>query len=142
MLHVTLASGLSLPFWRTTALVISGLLAALAGTIYGGLYAIVNYDDVLKPNWSILAIAAAVIGGVDSTLGSIIGAALIVLANTFFSGTFGAGYNQIAYGVLLILVLLFMPGGLISPFRVMINKVLRKLGQNKSKPEAYYAGSE
>jgi branched-chain amino acid transport system permease protein len=139
--HVTLASGLNLSFWRTTALVISGLIAALTGILYGGLYGIINYDDVLKPNWSILAIAAAVIGGVDSTLGSIIGAAAIVLANQFFSGTFGAGYNQIAYGVLLILVLLFMPGGLMTPIRLAVNKISRLI-QSKRKPGAYYAETE
>jgi branched-chain amino acid transport system permease protein len=111
-----LAAASGIPVVRTRVLVftVSGVLVGAGGALYGGLYGYVVPTDVFTVNWSVLPLAAAILGGMDTTLGPVVGALLIraleELARVFVGG---AGY-QVVYGAVIIVFVLAMPAGLVG----------------------------
>ena len=60
----------------------------------------------------ILEFAAIMVGGLGSLVGSVVGAVVITAAPEFFHGL--PGYQELLFGILIILVILFLPRGLAS----------------------------
>ncbi|MCL6443173.1 MAG: branched-chain amino acid ABC transporter permease, partial [Alicyclobacillus sp.] len=110
--NIVQCSGRNLTLWRVAALMLSWSIAVGTGVMYAHLYGYINADDVLQLSWSVAALAAAIIGGVDSSLGSVLGALMIALLNTYAAASGLAGLDQVIYGALLVLVLLTLRGGL------------------------------
>ena len=111
------ASGVPVVRTRVAVFTVSGILAGMAGACYGGLYGYVVPTDVFTLNWSVLPLAIVILGGMDTTLGPILGAFLIraleELARTYIGGV---GY-QVVYGGVIILFVLVMPGGIMGLVR-------------------------
>ncbi|MFC7616162.1 branched-chain amino acid ABC transporter permease [Actinokineospora soli] len=99
--------------------VIGAALAGLAGTLYGT--HLVAVDTELGFMYGIFAFTAAVLGGIGSIKGAVIGGFVIGLIKTL-SGQYlpgGIAYDLVWIFVLLILVLVFRPQGLFGePERV------------------------
>lgn len=110
----TAAEGLGVPAFRLKlmAFVLSGALAALGGGIAGYLATEVQPAQVFDLTLLIQVIVAAVLGGIATTWGPVIGAAFVVLI-TQLSASF-ATIDVMIYAVLVILVVLVDPGGLVS----------------------------
>ncbi|GEM_PF-224960 len=90
--------------------VISGVVAAIAGIFFGMKYAIYPSMGTVSTK----AFIASVIGGLGNLEGAVIGGIILGLLETFVSGYISSTYRDLfSYG-LLILVLLFMPGGLLA----------------------------
>jgi branched-chain amino acid transport system permease protein len=68
----------------------------------------------------------AIIGGLGTVAGPVLGAVLLKLSSEVFRNEF-AQANLLIYGALLVVVILFMPGGLMGGFRKLF-----KLGTRKS----------
>jgi branched-chain amino acid transport system permease protein len=114
-----LAAASGIPVVRTRVLVftVSGVLAGIGGALYGGLYGYVVPTDVFTTNWSVLPLAIAILGGMDTTLGPLLGAILIrALEEVARAYIGGVGY-QVTYGAVIILFVLMMPSGLMGLFR-------------------------
>jgi len=115
------ASGIPVVRMRVLVFMVSGMLAGAGGALYGGLYGYVVPTDVFTVNWSVLPLAAAILGGMDTTLGPIAGALLIrALEEGARSVIGGAGY-QVVYGAVIIVFVLLMPTGLVG----LVKKLLR-----------------
>jgi branched-chain amino acid transport system permease protein len=90
-------------------------LAALAGSLAGVLVAPQvflgpnNFDPIL-----IFAFTAAVLGGLDSPLGAVIGGLILGLALSYVSGYEGSALVTLASLVILVGVLMIRPSGLFS----------------------------
>ena len=67
------------------------------------------------------AFTAAVLGGIGSLPGAVLGGLLIGLIETFWSAYFSVQYKDVASFSILIVVLLFMPTGLLG--RAEVEKV-------------------
>jgi branched-chain amino acid transport system permease protein len=105
-------SGIPIVRTKVLAFVVSGMLAGLAGAAYAGLYGYIVPDDVFALSWSIMPLAATILGGMDSTIGPFFGAiALKVLEGVARNYVGGVGY-QIVYGVVMILCIAVLPKGL------------------------------
>jgi branched-chain amino acid transport system permease protein len=108
------ASGVPVTRLKILAFAVSGMVAGLAGACYCGLYGYVIPEDVFTINWNVLPLAVTVLGGMDTTLGPIIGAvvlrALEEVARHFVGGV---GY-QVVYGAVIILFIVGMPKGLVG----------------------------
>ncbi len=90
--------------------IIGAVLAAVAGTIF-----LINYgviDFFIGFLVGIKAFTAAVLGGIGSLPGAMIGGFLIGLIETFWSGYVSLEYKDVAAFSVLILVLIFRPNGL------------------------------
>ena len=99
---------------RTISLtfVIGAALAAVAGALYMLYYGVVNFSDGFTPG--VKAFTAAVLGGIGSLPGAVIGGLLIGLIETFWAAYFSADYKDVAAFSVLAVTLVFMPTGLLG----------------------------
>ena len=114
--HPELASSSGIPVVNTKMVTfgVSGGLAALAGALYGGLYGFIVPADVFNLNWSVLPFTVALLGGVDSTLGSIIGGVVLRLLEEQSKEIIGSHGYQVVVGVVIILCITLMPEGILG----------------------------
>lgn len=109
--------GISVVRTKLTAFAISGMMAAGSGFLY--VDAIGNADNsVFPPATSLGLLAAAVIGGLGSLPGALIGGTYIYAVQYFGAQWFPeqAGViSLLSTGVGLLFLVLFLPGGLIRP---------------------------
>jgi branched-chain amino acid transport system permease protein len=63
------------------------------------------------------ALTAALLGGIGSLTGAVIGGLLIALTETLTAALVGAAWKDIAVFIVLVLVLLLRPGGLMATLR-------------------------
>ena len=91
---------------------LGGALAGLAG------FALLQYYGVANVSMGFLtgfkALTAAILGGIGSIPGAILGGTLIALLETFWSGYLNAAYRDVAVFAVLALVLVFRPSGLLG----------------------------
>jgi branched-chain amino acid transport system permease protein len=99
---------------RTISLtfVIGAALAAVAGTLYMLYYGVVYFSDGFTPG--VKAFTAAVLGGIGSLPGAVIGGLLIGLIETFWAAYFSSDYKDVAAFSVLAITLIFMPSGLLG----------------------------
>src|SRR5208282_2070942 len=99
---------------RTISLtfVIGAALAAVAGVLYLLYYGVVNSGDGFIPG--VKAFTAAVLGGVGSLPGAVLGGLLIGLIETFWAAYFSSDYKDVAAFSILAITLIFMPSGLLG----------------------------
>lgn len=90
--------------------VIAAALAAVAGTMYLMYYGVVSFSDGFVPG--VKAFTAAVLGGIGSLPGALVGGLLIGLIETFWSAYFSIDYKDVAAFSVLAITLIFLPQGL------------------------------
>jgi branched-chain amino acid transport system permease protein len=99
--------------------VIGASLAAVAGTMYLLRYGVIDfYIGFLA---GVKAFTAAVLGGIGSLPGAVLGGLVIGLIETFWSAYFSVAYKDVATFGILVIVLIFMPTGLLG--RAEVEKV-------------------
>ena len=86
--------------------------AAVAGTLYIVQYGVVRFDDGFIPG--VKAFTAAVLGGIGSLPGAVIGGLLIGLIEVMWSAYFTIDYKDVAAFCILAIVLVFMPSGILG----------------------------
>ena len=99
---------------RTISLtfVMGAALAAVAGTMYLMYYGVVNFADGFQPG--IKAFTAAVLGGIGSLPGAMLGGVLIGMIEALWSAYFSIDYKDVAAFSILVIVLIFMPQGILG----------------------------
>src|ERR671928_21790 len=99
---------------RTVSLtfVIGAALAAVAGTMYLLYYGVISFNDGFVPG--VKAFTAAVLGGIGSLPGAVLGGLIIGLVETLWSAYFSIEYKDVAAFAILIIVLVFMPSGILG----------------------------
>ncbi len=110
----TMAALLGVDVDRTISLtfVMGAALAAVAGLMYLIRYGVVDfYEGFLV---GIKAFTAAVLGGIGSLPGAMLGGMLIGLIEAFWSGYFTVEYKDVAAFSVLVMVLIFRPSGLLG----------------------------
>ena len=99
---------------RTISLtfIIGAALAAVAGFMVTIYYGVVDFFIGFLAG--IKAFTAAVLGGIGSLPGAILGGLILGLVEAFWSGYFSTEYKDVASFSILVLVLIFMPTGLLG----------------------------
>lgn len=105
----TAMTGMSVPRVKLTAFALSGLYAAIAGCLFATHMQFVSPDD-FSFDKSIVFLSMLVVGGSGSIVGSILGATALTLLPELLRFV-GTAY-LLVFGVLVLLVLTFFPGGL------------------------------
>lgn len=106
---VAASCGIDVAQYKLRILSISAGLAGAAGALYAYFTSFVSPES-FGIDLSILVVAMAVIGGLGSTRGAVIGAAFLVLFPEF-TRQYGE-WRDLIYGVVLFVTLVFLPGGL------------------------------
>ncbi len=109
-----MASLLGVDIDRTISLtfVIGAALAAVAGIMYLLYYGVIDFYIGFVAG--VKAFTAAVLGGIGSLPGAMIGGLLIGLIETFWSAYFSIEYKDVAAFSILIVVLIFLPTGILG----------------------------
>lgn len=113
-------SGVNLFKYKVIALLISAMMAGLAGGAY--CYFRISFLPVYAfvPLWSFEPLVATAIGGMGTLVGPIIGSLILVILSDIFALTLGEAH-LIIFGVLFILVVLYFPYGIMgSLFRIRV----------------------
>ncbi len=110
----TMAALLGVDVDRTISMtfVIGAALAAVAGMMYLLYYGLVDFFMGFVAG--IKAFTAAVLGGIGSLPGAMLGGLAIGLIETMWSAYFSVEYKDVAAFSILIVVLIFMPTGLLG----------------------------
>jgi branched-chain amino acid transport system permease protein len=117
---------------KLQAAVISGAVMAMLGTLYAQIVIFFDPDTVFGiVSISVPVALMAIVGGIGTAIGPILGAFFIVpleeLANDLLSAR-GAGLSQLAYALILIGVILWQPRGFVAAIDAARNAV-----RNRSK---------
>ncbi len=99
---------------RTIAVtfVIGAALAAVAGMMFMLYYGVIDFYIGFVAG--IKAFTAAVLGGIGSLPGAMLGGLVIALVETFWADWVGSAYKDVAAFSILAIILIFMPQGLLG----------------------------
>ena len=104
------------PRLKIAAFALSSFFPGIAGGIYACYLSYIHPDVVFDVNMSILQVLMALFGGASSWLGPVVGAVSLTLVNEGLSTFVKAELARIIYGSLFIVVIIFMPDGIIEFF--------------------------
>lgn len=117
-------SGINTTFYKVVAFMISAFLAGVAGAMYGHAQMHVG-PDMAHDSLSALVLMMAVVGGMGSIIGPIIGAYLLTLINE--SLRFLGELRLLIYSTAVVAVILFAPRGLLD----IIQQAVRLSGRQE-----------
>ncbi len=98
---------------RAVAWLLSAVIAGFAGGVFAWYVSVFYPDTVFSADYSIFAIVFALFGGVSTIVGPIVGV-LILYGVYNLIGFSTPQFFQLIYGALIMLLVLFLPQGLIS----------------------------
>ncbi len=139
------ASGINVTFYKVMTFAVSSFFAGVGGGVYA------HYMTAMIPtnfnfNYSAELLSEVIIGGTGSLTGSVIGAiflsALPEVMRQF------ATYRMLCYSVVLILVMLFRPGGIFGRWEFSLTRLLTRVKngdfrfKKKTPAKAARAGSK
>lgn len=104
-----MVTGVKVHSQKITAFVVGTACAGLAGALYAHYVSYINPES-FKFHVSVEMVTMVVIGGLGSLPGGVIGALVIVLLPEYLRAL--ADYRLVVYGGLLIVFMMYLPGGL------------------------------
>jgi branched-chain amino acid transport system permease protein len=104
---------------RVIALVISAFVVGLAGSFYALYFRYIDPDAVFAISLSVEMVFIAVVGGLATTAGPIVGAVVLVTISEIFRDRFAAGH-LIFYGLFMMLVIRYLPEGIWGRLRLLL----------------------
>jgi len=111
------AAGVDVTAEKLKITLVSALMTALAGAIYCQYQMFITPDTVSGISVSLQMVFAAIVGGLYVSLGPTVGAIItILLAETLriVFGTRAVGWDNLVYGVLLVVFIIFLPKGILG----------------------------
>lgn len=120
--------GIDTTFYKTISLCLSGVLTGIAGAFY------MNYMGYIDPSIafplydiSIVTVMVVMVGGAATYWGPIIGAVIMVfLAEEIRSLPYIGAAHQTIFGIILILIIMYLPNGIVGDFRKLMKPFLKK----------------
>jgi branched-chain amino acid transport system permease protein len=112
------ALGINTFRWKMLAVAISSGMTAIAGVFFAFYYNNLFPEQIFNISRSIEIILGPIIGGVGTLFGPILGAAVLTLLSDGITELLAAlgwevpGIKQVFYGVVLLLVVMFLPHGI------------------------------
>ena len=115
------------------AIAISGALMGAGGAFYVQVFQYIDPGIAFGPATSVEALVAAIVGGIGTLWGPILGALVLHALADVTRNMFGQlpGINLVIYGVVLVLIVMFLPrgiGGLGATLKTVWQKLRHKNG--------------
>ncbi len=115
--------------YNMIAIAISASMTSLAGTFYANYIFYIHPDSLFGMGLSIELILRPIIGGLGTIFGPVIGSFILTplseITRAYFAKGGLEGLHLIIYGILAILVVLFMPKGIIVYVKRALNPILK-----------------
>ena len=105
---------------KMAAAAISAFFTAVAGAFYAAFVSYIDPDSVMAFRFSLLFALPAVLGGIGTLWGPVVGAAILIPVTELtrsYAGGGGSGLDLIIYGTLIMLIALLKPEGILSLFQ-------------------------
>jgi len=118
--------GINITRYNLITMAISCFLTALGGTFYAQYFRYVNPTRLLGVDLAIEIALVGLIGGWQTVLGPVIGSVLLSPTSEIIRGQFGgtyAGLHLFLYGLVMMLVILFLPKGLHDPLLALVRRL-------------------
>ena len=115
--------GVNVRLLKVQIFTLSAAISAIAGSLYAHTMTFISPAS-FGFNFSIELLTMVVIGGLGSIYGSFLGAALLTLLPELLRAF--QDYDIVIYGLLLILMTMFMPGGLVRGFPAILAVISSK----------------
>jgi len=104
---------------KMSAAAVSAFFTAVGGAVYAAFVAYIDPDSVMSFRFSLLFALPAVLGGIGTLWGPLVGAAILIplteITRSYMGGS-GSGIDLIIYGALIMLIALMKPEGVLSLF--------------------------
>ena len=121
--------GIDTTYYKHLAYYVSAALVAMGGAFYAQYQLYFDPPMVFQVGKSMKMILPAILGGIGTISGPLIGAAIMVPLEKFLRAYFGGaggGINFIIFGVLIVIVVVFRPKGIHDFIQAVFNKGGRK----------------
>jgi len=114
--------GIDIARYKQVALAVSAFFTALGGGLYAHKEFYIDPGSVLSTALSIKMALVAILGGIGTLSGPVLGALVLTLieeaSRMLFGGT-GSGIDIVLYALLIVLIAVFYPAGLVGSIRDM-----------------------
>jgi len=123
----TIAAGVNTTVYKMKVIFVGCFMAGVAGAIIG------HYKGIVSPEpftiWqSIYFALMLVIGGLGSLRGAVIGAFALTFASEYIAA-YAAQHRMLFYGIIMLLFMLFLPGGLDGILKRILSIVTPKFAK-------------
>ena len=108
------ASGINAAAYKTIAFVLSAFYTGVAGGLFAFVVGFLS-PDAFDVFLSVDFLVMIILGGLGSVLGSVAGAAIVTVLNDSLAGF--QAFRPLIFGAIMIICMLFMPGGLAAVTR-------------------------
>jgi branched-chain amino acid transport system permease protein len=107
--HAANGMGINITKYKTMAFAISAFYTGIAGALYAHLIGFIS-PETFTSNQSTLFLTMLLFGGMGNFWGPIIGSAILVIITEFLQKL--GSYQMLIYGAILLLVIIYIPGGI------------------------------
>ena len=128
-----LTLGVNVYMTKVFAFTIQAVFCGCAGALYAMQHGFISADLFTFSN-ATLVVIMLMMGGMNHTVGAIIGALLVSILPEAFRGL--KDYLQLAYGIVIILLMVFMPSGIAGMGEKIANMVKKTTVNPKRKNDA------
>jgi branched-chain amino acid transport system permease protein len=113
--------GINAGLLKVRIFALSALISAVAGSLYAHTMMFISPAS-FGFNFSVELVTMVIIGGLGSVYGSFLGAALLTLLPEFLRSL--QEYDIVVYGLILIVMTMYMPGGLVRGFPELLKSLI------------------
>lgn len=108
--------GINTTKYKMLAYMLSAAIVSLAGSLYAQFMLYIDPKQLMTLNISMMIVLVPIIGGIGTVMGPIVGAVILTSISEYtrvYLGKYG-GLDMILYGAIVVVIVLFLPKGLVS----------------------------
>lgn len=110
---------------KTTVAIISAVIAGMGGIVYAQYMMYLNPHALVAIMPSLVIVFMGILGGMTTLWGPIIGATLMTGLGEYIRVTYGTifiGWSMVGYGVIIIVLIIFLPKGLYGTLEEIVRR--------------------
>lgn len=117
--------GINTTKYKLIAMIVSAGLAGAAGVVYAQYMLYFEPESIFNLHLSIEFVLIVIVGGIGTIYGPLLGAAIIIPLNEILRSSFPTlnGMNFFIYGIILMLIVAFLPNGLLPVVKKTVSKI-------------------
>jgi len=115
------SSGINVFKYLVFLFVVTSAIQGVAGGVYAHIYGFVSPEGSFSLNFTLLPMAMALLGGLYTTWGPVLGAVLLGIISEFLKLHIPYGH-LLVYGLFIVIAILFLPKGIVGAIENKLKK--------------------